>query len=160
MKTLYLIRHAKSRKDIPGIRDEDRPLHERGQKQAAYIGRCLKKLGLDAQAAYASPAKRAMDTAKIIAKKTGFPRRKIQADKAIYYSSVPRLMKLIKSIDDKAGSALVFGHNPEFLDLLNYLVPGRREEFPTGAVCGIGFDAGSWRLVGRRKGRLILWIVP
>ena len=160
MKKLYLIRHARSSKDIPNIKDSDRPLNKRGKKDARKIARSLKKLGLKVDAVYSSPAKRAFDTARAIAKRIGFARGKIKIEDGIYYTTVPRLLKVIKGTDDKAASAAIFGHNPEFLNLLNYLVPGSMDDFPAGAVIGIDLDIDSWKTAARKKGKIVLLIAP
>ena len=160
MKRLYLIRHAKSRKDIPGIKDKERPLNKRGKKDAEYIARRLKKQKVIVQALYSSPAKRALDTARVIAKKIGFPRKKIKVVNSIYYSNIPKLLKVVKGMDDRMFSAAVFGHNPELFKLVNYLTLRSIKEFPTCAVFGIDFNIDSWREVARKTGRIVLIDAP
>ena len=154
MKRLYLVRHAKSSKDIPRIKDKERPLSKRGKKEVAYMGKRMKKCGIVAQALYSSPAKRALDTAKAIAKKIGFPRKKIKVVNSIYYSNIPKLLKVIRGIDDEAASALIFGHNPEFINLVNYFTPRCINEFPTCGIFGIDFNINSWRRAARKKGKI------
>jgi phosphohistidine phosphatase len=155
MKRLYVIRHAKSRKDIPGITDRQRPLSKKGAKAAKCMGRCLRKRGVSLAAFYSSPAKRALDTARLIAKEVEFPCQEIKIVNSLYDSNVPRLIKAIKSINDLNFSAVLFGHNPEFLELVNYLTPRAVRKFPTGGVFGIDFDIDSWRSVGRKKGKIV-----
>ncbi|MFA5117351.1 MAG: histidine phosphatase family protein [Candidatus Omnitrophota bacterium] len=155
MKRLYLIRHAKSNKDIPGIKDRDRPLNKRGEKEARDTGKHLKKRGITVQAVYTSPATRALDTARAIARKIGFSRKKIKVVNALYYSNIPKLLKVIKNIDDKAGSAIIFGHNPEFLNLVNYLSGRLTQEFRPCGVFGIDFSVDSWKKVARKKGKIV-----
>jgi phosphohistidine phosphatase len=156
MKRLYVIRHAKSRKDIPGITDKERPLSSKGARAAHTIGRRLKKQGVAIAAFYASPAKRALDTARLIAKEIGFPRKDIKIISSLYASNIPRLIKVIKDVDDIVYSAAIFGHNPELLDLMNYLTPLTLEKFPTCAVFGIDLNIDSWRRVSRKKGEIVL----
>jgi phosphohistidine phosphatase len=160
MKRLYLIRHAKSSKDITGIKDRERPLNKRGKKEARYIGKHLKERGITAQALYSSPAKRAFDTARAIARKIGFPRKKIEVVDALYYSNIPKILKVIKNIDDTVGSAIIFGHNPEFLNLVNYLSARSIQEFPPCGVFGIGFSIDSWKKVARKKGKIVFFRTP
>jgi phosphohistidine phosphatase len=160
MKNLYLIRHAKSRKDILGIEDKERPLSMRGEKEAWYIGSYLKKSGIIAEAFYSSPAKRALDTARLIAKKICFPRNKIKVLNAIYDSNIPKLLKVIRKINNKLDSAVIFGHNPEFLNLVNYLTPRSIEKLPTCGVFGIDFKIDSWIQVSRKKGKIAFFEVP
>ena len=160
MKTLYLIRHAKSSKDIPGIKDQDRPLNKRGKIQIEFIGKHLGHSGIVAQAVYSSPAKRALDTAGGIAKKMGFPRSGIKVQPALYASSVFKLLKMVKGFSEQAESVMIFGHNPEFLQLVNYLTLGNITKFPTCGVFGIDFNIHTWRKVVRGKGRLIFSAAP
>ena len=160
MKRLYLIRHAKSSKDIPGIKDRERPLSQEGKREAYYIGKRLKKAGITAQAVYSSPAKRALDTARAIVKPIKFPLNKIKIKNILYRSNIPKMMKVVKSINDAAGSALIIGHNPEFLDFLNYLTPRATEKFPTCAVFGIDFDIDSWKRVSRKHGAIVSFDAP
>jgi phosphohistidine phosphatase len=154
MKRLYLIRHAKSRKDIPGITDGQRPLSDKGVKDALYIGKCLKKAGHPIAALYSSPARRALDTAKLIAREIGFPGKKIEIVKTLYDSNIPKLLRVIKQIDNAAFSAVVFGHNPEFFNLVNYLTTRAIDKFPTAGVYGIDFNVTTWRAVSRKKGKI------
>ena len=155
MKRLYLIRHAKSSKDIAGTEDKERPLSKRGKIEVRYVDKRLKKYGIVAQALYSSPARRALDTAKAIAKKIGFPRKKIKVVNSLYNSNIPKLMKVIKKIDNRVESVIVFGHNPEFLNLVNYLTPRTIREFPTCGVFGIDFSIDSWKSASRKKGKLV-----
>jgi len=160
MKRLYLIRHAKSNKDISGIKDKDRPLNKLGKREAWYIGKRLKKHGISVQAFYSSPARRAFDTAAVIAKKIGFLRKKIKVANSLYNSNIPKLLKVIKNIDHTMESAVIVGHNPEFLNLVNYLTPRLIKEFPVCGVFGIDFTIDSWRMVARKKGKLVFSEFP
>ena len=160
MKILYLIRHAKSNKDVSEIKDKDRPLNKLGKRECRYIGKRLKKFGIVAQALYSSPAKRALGTAAAVSKEIGFPREKIKVVNSLYYSNIPKLIKVIKNIGDTAESAVIFGHNPEFLNLVNYLTPLLIKKFPTCAVFGIDFPVDSWKKVARKKGRLAFSVRP
>lgn len=161
MKRLYLIRHAKSSKDIPVIiKDSDRPLNEEGKKQVLLMGRRLKESGIVPQAVYSSPARRALDTARAIAGAVGFPLDKIKTMSAIYDSNIPNLMRIVRNIDDAAASAAIFGHNPEFLNFVNYLTPRPVGDFPTCGVFGIDFDTDSWRRAGRKKGVIAFFESP
>jgi phosphohistidine phosphatase len=157
VKRLYLIRHAKSSKDLVSIKDRDRPLNERGETEVRYMGKRLKMRGITVEAIYSSPAKRALDTAKAIAKKIGYPKKSIKIKEALYYSNIPKLMRIIKRIDDKIDSAMIFGHNPEFLNLINYLVTRKIAEFPTCSIFFICFNVNSWAKIAKKKGKIIFF---
>ena len=159
MKILYLIRHAKARKDS-GIADIERPLAKEGKEQISLIGKRLKKYKVISDIIYSSPAKRALDTAKRIARIVSFPVERIEVVESIYASSVPRLLKIIKKIDDLTGSVMLFGHNPEFFDLANYLASSRIDKFPTcGAFC-LEFDIKSWDDLTKNIGKVVFFECP
>lgn len=160
MKILYLIRHAKSSKDIPNIKDEERPLNEIGKKEAHYIGSQLKKNNIKIECFYSSHAKRALDTAKIIANEIGFPEENINIVNEIYKSDINKLLKIIRSIKDEFSTVAVFGHNPEFLEFLNYISGSKIEEFPTCAVYEVYFDIPSWKYVEKNSGKITFMIHP
>ena len=160
MKRLYLIRHAKSSKDIPGIRDRERPLNKRGKREVQSIGGLLRKYGIVVQALYSSPAKRAFDTASVIARKIGLPRKRIQVVNSLYGSNIPKLMKIVRKIDDAAESAIIFGHNPELSNLVNYLTVRPIKEFPACGVFGIDFNIDFWGMALHKKGKLVFFEFP
>ena len=160
MKTLIMVRHAKARKDIPDIADRDRPLEKRGKKDAATIGRRLKKLKVIPDIIYSSPAERAFDTAKIVAKKIGFPVKKIKIVAAIYNASVPRLLKVIKKTGAAAESIMLFGHNPEFFELAGCLAGTPIEKFSTGAALCVALDTPSWQKIPIKRGRIVFFERP
>ncbi len=160
MKRLCLIRHAKSSKDDPSLPDKVRPLNKRGKKEAPLMGKRLKKLAIMPQAIYSSPAKRALGTAKIIAKKLKFPLKKIKLVDSMYYSNIPKLLKVIKKIDDSVDVAFLFGHNPEFTGLANYLTPRAIENVLTCGVLCVDYKLDSWKKVRRKKGRVAFFGSP
>jgi len=159
MKILYLIRHAKARKDIPNIADIDRPLAKEGEEQISLIGKRLKKYKVIPDVIYSSPATRALDTAKRIARIIDFPIKKIEVVESIYESSVPRLINIIKKIDDSVEAAMLFGHNPEFFDLADHLAPGSIEGFPTCGVLALKLDI-SWGKTSAKCGKIVFFECP
>ena len=111
MKTLYLIRHAKSSwKDIT-LDDFDRPLNQRGKKNAPFMGKLLKQREVKPDLIISSPAKRAKCTANIIAREIGYT-KDIVFEPKIYESNLVSLKNVIYSIDDKYNTVFLFGHNP------------------------------------------------
>lgn len=160
MRKLYLIRHAKARKDILGIKDEERPLNKKGEKEAFYIGSYLKKNGIVLQAFYSSHAKRAWETAKIIAERVGFPEKKIRIIRAIYNSNKTNLLRIIKKFSDRFHSVAVFGHNPEFHTLVNHFSDYPIEKFPTCGVFEIEFKVDSWKKISKRNGKIKFFVFP
>lgn len=160
MKHLYLFRHAKSSKNIPDIVDRERPLNQRGLRDLRLVGRRLKKQEIPIDAIYSSPAKRALATAKRVAEEIGFPRRNIVIVKSLYRANIPKLMTAIKHISAAAKTAILFGHNPEFLNLANHLTPRLIVKLPTSGVLGVDFNVNSWKKVARKSGRVVFFDYP
>lgn len=160
MKYLYLIRHAKSSWDNPGLTDMERPLNSRGKQDAPLMGKRLSAIGIKADLIITSPAKRARRTAKKIAKETGYPLKKIIIDNNLYLEGVNNLLKTIREIDEQYENVFLFGHNPDFTSLVNLLTHGQIYNIPTCGICRIAFDIDSWQLVTESKGKLILYDYP
>lgn len=147
MKTLYLVRHAKSTHDDPALADRDRPLNERGEHDARAMGRRLAGRGVKPERLLSSPARRAHSTAKLFADELGVARSAIVVDDRLYASSAGELLAVVQALDDRLKSAMLFGHNPEFSDLVGRLA-GRFVALPTCAVAELGFDTKRWADIG------------
>src|SRR6478609_6616404 len=115
MKTLYLVRHAKSSWDDIDLSDFDRPLNDRGKKDAPKMGKRLKERDIFPDVMLSSPAKRALETCKAIAKALSFPEEKITTDKRLYHASEDQLLKVVQGLKDRHDNVeviMIFGHNP------------------------------------------------
>ncbi len=152
MKTLYLVRHAKSSWKEPALSDHERPLNKRGKKDAPFMGKLLKKKAILPQLIVSSPAKRALTTAKIMAGEMGYPKKKIREDERIYDNAVRSLMSVIGDTEDVFGDLMIFGHNPSFTELAEYLSNEQVENIPTSGVFAIDFDVDSWKAIDGGKG--------
>jgi len=159
MKTLYLARHAKSSWKNPELSDIERPLNKRGKKDAPYIGNILKEKGVKPDIIISSPAVRARKTAVAIAENIEYPKNKILIDDKIYESSSSGLLNIIKSFNDKYDSVMMFGHNPAFTMLNNYLTDSYIDNIPTCGVVGIQFNS-SWKKIGSESGKTVFFIYP
>jgi phosphohistidine phosphatase len=159
MKTLYLTRHAKSSWKNPELSDIERPLNKRGKRDAPFMGNILKEQGVKPDILISSPAVRARKTAVAIAKNIDYPKSKILIDENIYESSSSDLIKIIQGIDDKYNSVMMFGHNPAFTMLNNYLTDSYIDNIPTCGVVGIHFNS-SWKKIGSEAGKTIFFIYP
>jgi phosphohistidine phosphatase len=147
MKTLFLVRHAKSGKDDPTLRDRDRPLDERGLQDAPKMGQRLAERGVKPEVLISSPARRALNTAQHFADALGLPRAAIVVDERLYESSAELLLAIIRSTPDRHRSVMLFGHNPEISDLAHRLAP-EVVQMPTCAVLECGYDLSSWTELG------------
>ena len=154
MKTLYLARHAKSSWTYPELEDFERPLNKRGKKDAPLMGNILKEKNENPDLIISSPALRAIYTARIIAEKLDYPVEKISADESIYESSINNLFRVIKSLPDEYERIMIFGHNPAFTNLCNYISDKYFENIPTCGVVKIEFDISSWQEVDEQTGKV------
>jgi phosphohistidine phosphatase len=160
MKRLYLIRHAKSSRDDPDLTDFERPLNKRGKEEVPVMGKRLKKSKIYLDLILSSPAKRALKTAKIIAKELGFPKKHIVTDDALYNASVTSLLNSIWNIDDAFQQVMLFGHNPGLTELAQYLTNVRIDNIPTCGIVCVDFDVHSWKKVGEGQGIFVFFDYP
>jgi phosphohistidine phosphatase len=150
MKTLFLIRHAKSSWDNTALTDKDRPLNHRGEREARTMGKRLAKRDVRPDLILSSPAARALTTAEIIAKKLDYKRKKIVVDDRLYAVEADDLLDVIRKVDDGAERVMLVGHNPELTELAHRL-SGKITHLPTCAVAEFTFDAKSWSRIGKDK---------
>jgi phosphohistidine phosphatase len=160
MKKLILIRHAKSSWNFPHLKDFDRPLNSRGKKDAPLMGRRLKKKKEHPDLIISSPAKRAIKTAKIIAKQLDYPKKKIVVKENIYEASTDDLLEVIRNIDDKFTNVYLFGHNPGFNNLSYYLTKKDVDNIPTCGIFAIEFEIESWAYVKKGGGIFVYFDFP
>ena len=147
MKTLFLVRHAKSSRDDPSLPDRDRPLDDRGKQDAPKMGKRLAKRDVQPDLLVSSPALRALTTAQLIAEEVGYKRKDIVVDDRLYASSPDDLLAVIRALDKKLDRVMLVGHNPEFTDLAHRL-SSEIIDMPTSAVAEFNFDTKAWSDVG------------
>jgi len=150
MKTLFLVRHAKSSRNDAAMPDKDRPLNDRGKRDAPKMGERLAKRDVKPDLILSSPARRALTTAEIIAKKLDYKRKDIVADDRLYAGEADDLLEVIGELDDKLERVMLFGHNPELTELAHRL-SSKITRMPTCAVAEFTFDAKSWANTGEDK---------
>lgn len=143
MKTLFVLRHAKSSWDNTDLSDFERPLNSRGLDAARFIGSLIYERNLQPQIIVSSPAKRAVQTA-VLVKEIAEINKPIEFDERIYEASPLALFNLIREFDDKFESVLLVGHNPGFENLVRMLT-GENLEMPTAALARINLDLENWR---------------
>ncbi len=160
MKTLYMVRHAKSSWNYPELDDMDRPLNPRGKKNAPEMGKRLAKRGIKPDMIMTSPAKRARTTAKIIARKLGISPALIHRNDLLYHGSIDTILHAIQSTDDSFANLMIFGHNPGFTDLANHLTGADLYNIPTCGIAAINFPIEQWKDVAEGKGDLLFFDYP
>src|SRR5215203_123207 len=135
MKTLFVLRQAKSSWDNPDWADFERPLNSNGLDAARFIGTLIYDRRLEPQTIISSPAKRAKQTAVLVKELAGISKSVI-VDERIYEASPLTLFNLIREFDEKWESVLIVGHNPGFENLVR-LLTGETVQIPTAALAKI-----------------------
>ncbi|TRX56246.1 histidine phosphatase family protein [Fulvivirga sp. M361] len=160
MKTLYLVRHAKSSWNFPELPDDKRPLNKRGKRSAPVMGERLLKRQVLPDLLLSSPAKRALDTSIIIADVIGYPEKRIQTDSGIYHAASHLLLNIVRKTNDSINSLMMFGHNPGFTDFANRLANTDIWNIPTCGVFACVFHTEHWSNVDFGKGEVLFYDYP
>jgi phosphohistidine phosphatase len=149
MKTLYIIRHAKSSWDNPDLSDFERPLSNRGEKDAPRMGKRLKERSVTPDMMLSSPATRALVTCQQIAKVLGFSEDKIKTDRRLYHASDDQILKVIQELKDSPRDSeeivMIFGHNPGLTEFANALLNEELENIPTCGVVAATLNINEWK---------------
>lgn len=156
MKTLLLLRHAKSSWDDPAVKDFDRPLNGRGQQAAPLIGKLMRKQKVEPELILCSPARRARETVALVMK-AGRIEAPLRFDERIYEASAERLCEVISQMEEKANQAMLVGHNPGLEELILHLT-GEGRRMATAALAQLSLDVEKWSKLRGLCGKLD-WIV-
>jgi len=161
MKTIILVRHAKSGWSDLGLDDFDRPLNKRGKRNAPFMGQKLKEKQILPDLILSSPAKRAKKTAIAIAKTIDYPKKKIVFDDNMYHSDARYLLELVRNQDDEDKTIMLFGHNPDFSDFADILLKQNPVyNIPTTGIYCIRLDVDSWEKVQEGTGEAVFFDYP
>ncbi|MFC2109806.1 histidine phosphatase family protein [Bacteroidota bacterium] len=158
MKTVYIVRHAKSSWEYQGIDDIDRPLKKRGIKDSYLVSSALRKIIEKPDVFITSSASRALSTAVIFCNNFSFPLSNLQIKKSLYSFSDGYLVKTIKALDDEFESAIIFSHDHGINDFVNKFGNESIAHVPTCGVIGIQFENNHWKSI--KKGVTILKEFP
>ena len=157
MRTLYLLRHAKSSWKDASLSDFERPLKRRGREAAQFVGERLAREKLKNPVLICSPAVRTRETAEHVLKSSKL-RVEERWDERIYEASLRDLLQVVSEIPDDKKVAILIGHNPGFEELLAFLT-GASRRMPTAALAKIEFEV-SWKDIEARSGRLDWFTTP
>jgi phosphohistidine phosphatase len=157
MKTLLIMRHAKSSWKLKDMADIERPLNSRGEKDAPAMGRLLKKKKILPDLILTSPAVRARMTAELVAKKSNYKKEVTVVD-ALYMAEAPEIINTLKGLPDENDLVLLISHNPG-LEYLLQLLTGKIESLPTSTIAKIRLPIENWAtLVDDTQGKLVkIW---
>lgn len=147
MKTLYIVRHAKSSWDDPTLSDHDRPLNNNGIRKTKIIVEYLKRNKIKPELLKSSSAERAHSTAKIIAEAIDYPLEDIELQENLYHASSETIYDELFSISNSVNSVMIFGHNPTFTYFVNKFLDPKIDNLPTSGVVSISFDTNSWEKI-------------
>jgi phosphohistidine phosphatase len=160
VKTLHLLRHAKSDWADSELSDEERPLNGRGKRDAKALARHLEAHPMAVQMALCSPALRARRTLEAIS--PALPGAVIEKEPKIYAAGAEQLLKLVRRCPRRLGSLLLVGHNPGFEDLTRMLLAAKEAPatFPTCTLATLTFDTDDWAAIEPGAGRLAGFLTP
>ena len=160
MKTLILVRHAKSSWDKVGMDDIERPLNERGKEDAPVMARRLKDKKIDIDIFVSSPAKRAHRTCKYFAKEYNVDKKDILLMDKLYGASVSAFLEVISKLDNKHKSAIIFSHNPGITEFANTLTTVRTDNMPTCSVFAVQANVDRWSEFSKSEKNFLFFDYP
>jgi phosphohistidine phosphatase len=145
MKKLLLVRHAKSGWDDPFQKDFDRPLNERGHRDAAAMAKRLLKQVDEIDLFVTSPAVRALSTAGYFAEAYDAKKKKLVQEPSLYLAEAEVFFNIISALDDDDKTVAIFSHNPGITDFANLLGVAGIDDMPTCAIFAVKADIKSWK---------------
>lgn len=157
MKQLILLRHAKSSWDYPHINDYDRPLNERGKRDAPKMAQWLSSQTIKADLIISSGAERAKNTAIAFQAIINIP---LEIDDNLYHAGRSKLLNIIKHTDNNVNSLILVSHNPGLNDLADYLLSGFPENIPTTGIVSLKLDIKKWSEVSPKNASLQFFQFP
>lgn len=162
MKTLYIIRHAKSSWAKPDQADFERGLNERGKRDAPRMAKRLKEIPVHPALILSSPAKRAFATAKRMAEILNYPKEKIRTDRLLYHADEETILEVIQSLNDMYNTVLLFGHNPGLTEFVNSIADKEVyiDNVPTSGVVSFSLPVDSWKDAAWRSGTMLFFDYP
>ena len=158
MKKLYIVRHAKSSWASSEMADFDRPLNDRGEKDAPHMAKVLKQRKVFPDRMISSPAVRALKTCKEFAKVLDFDKHHIMTVDRLYHASSDIWLSVLRSLKehpgDKEDVALVFGHNPGITEFANDLLNMEIDNIPTCGIISASLNIEHWAAISVGCGRM------
>lgn len=156
MKTLTIVRHAKSSWKDTSLPDRERPLNKRGERDAPVMGKRINEHGIRPSLIISSPAVRAWTTAKIIAREINYPSEFLQKEDSLYLASLDEILDVIVAQENGFNNLMLVGHNPGLTEFANYLVPGLTTNLPTAGVVSVEIDQDGWCLYEQPPTKLLV----
>ncbi len=142
MKTLIVMRHAKSDHSAGVSSDFERPLNERGLKTAPFMGKFIKEAGFVPEILISSSANRAITTAELFAESCGYEKEVI-LNRDFYYGYMEEVISALRKLPENINSCMIVGHNPTWENIVSRLT-GKFVIMPTASVAILKYDNNSW----------------
>lgn len=158
MKRIFLIRHAKSDWHVLNLPDFERPLNERGKRDAPIIFTHFKNKEFKIDLIISSPAKRAITTAEYLMDALSIPKEKIIRKYEIYNAHFHELLEIIKNVDERYENIVLVGHNPGLTMLNNFLSNTAVDYLPTCSISGIELNINNWKEVREGVGKTLVYL--
>ena len=159
-KRITLLRHATSSWKDASLADRDRPLNRRGNKTAPDMGKRLAELGVRPSLLLTSPAKRARETARLIARELNYPLEFIQSESDLYLATPETILQIVARQDNGFNDVMLFGHNPGITELANRLGDRNIDNVPTCGMVGIELDVKEWTEIVAADGKTVFFDYP
>jgi len=157
MKQLIMVRHGKSSWDF-GVEDRDRPLKERGIRDAHKVSRHFGSYSITPDAVYSSPAIRALHTCVVFLRNLKISYQKFALTDRLYVFSADDLLDFIRDLPDSQDRIMIFGHNHAFTEIANELGDTSIDNVPTTGLVHLSFSVSHWKDV--RKGKTERIVIP
>ena len=160
MKTLYLVRHAKSSWKHEGLSDFERPLNARGRHDAPAMGELMVEKGCVPELIYSSPATRAITTARLMAEAMNKPAHQIAIVSFLYEAKGDDYLDLIYTFPDTASTVMIVGHNPTTTVVAEDMTNEDIRDVPTCGIVAIQFDCDAWTKIRFGGGKMLFFEYP
>ncbi len=160
MKTLYLVRHAKSSWEDYSKEDYQRELLLKGVKRTEKVARYLKDKEVYPDVIISSHAVRAFETARILAETLGYPLNKILLDESMYFSGADAMYNILSGVDDTKNSVMLVGHNPDMTGFANQFLEQKLDYMPTSAVVAVKFQTTRWHEIMLASREVDFTLIP
>jgi len=160
MKTLLLIRHAKSSWDDSQLSDFERPLNERGKKDAPVMAKRIREEKIKIDCFISSPAKRAKKTASFFMDEYGVKEKDLVLLPSLYEASVNNFYDAVENINDTNNVVALFSHNPGITDFVNTLTEKHIDNMPTCSVFALKIKTKKWQDFKKAEKTFLLFDYP
>lgn len=160
MKTLFIIRHAKSSWEYDALHDLERPLTDRGMTDALRMAGLMREKNVHPGIVITSPALRALTTARVFSDLLGYDKNKIILHADLYFKEISDILQVVREKGAQHDVVFIFGHNPTLSNLAHACTGTFTDMLPTCGIVAVNFNVESWHLIELTKGNLALFEYP